>query len=66
MPLLPLLLLFSQTQTGTHVMEDVAVTAEEPRFVAPTRRDRIGRILAPVLVNGQGPFRLVLDTGASH
>jgi hypothetical protein len=52
--------------TGTHVMEDIAVTAEEPRFVAPTRRDRIGRIWAPVSVNGQGPFRLVLDTGASH
>ena len=66
MPVLPLLLLFSQAQTGTHMMEDVAVTAEEPRFVAPTRRDRIGRIWAPVLVNGQGPFRLVLDTGASH
>ncbi|HEU4517481.1 MAG TPA: retropepsin-like aspartic protease [Steroidobacteraceae bacterium] len=66
MPVLPLLLLFSQAQTGTHVMEDVAVTADEPRFVAPTRRDRIGRIWAPVLVNGQGPFRLVLDTGASH
>jgi predicted aspartyl protease len=47
-------------------MEDIAVTAAEPRFVAPTRRDRIGRIWAPVLVNGQGPYRLVLDTGASH
>jgi predicted aspartyl protease len=34
--------------------------------VAPTRRDRIGRIWAPVYINGQGPFRLVLDTGASH
>jgi predicted aspartyl protease len=64
--LLPLLLLLGQAETGTHVMEDVAVTADEPRFVAPTRRDRIGRIWAPVLVNGQGPFRLVLDTGASH
>ena len=52
--------------TGTHVMEDVSVTADEPRFVAPTRRDRIGRIWAPVTVNGKGPFRLVLDTGASH
>lgn len=31
----------------------------------PTRRDKIGRIWAPVLINGQGPFRLVLDTGAS-
>ena len=47
-------------------IEELSVTAEEPRFVAPTRRDRIGRIWAPVLVNGQGPFRLVLDTGASH
>jgi predicted aspartyl protease len=47
-------------------MDDVAVIADEPRFVAPTRRDKIGRIWAPVLVNGQGPFRLVLDTGASH
>ncbi len=38
----------------------------EPRYVAPTRRDRIGRIWAPVYINGQGPFRLVLDTGSSH
>ena len=48
------------------VLDDISVTADEPRFVAPTRRDRIGRIWAPVSVNGQGPFRLVLDTGASH
>jgi hypothetical protein len=48
------------------VLDDIAVTADEPRFVAPTLRDRIGRIWAPVRVNGQGPFRLVLDTGASH
>ena len=47
-------------------LEELAVTAPEPRFVAPTRRDRIGRIWAPVSINGQGPFRLVLDTGASH
>jgi hypothetical protein len=47
-------------------IEELSVTAEEPRFVAPTRRDRIGRIWAPVRINGQGPFRLVLDTGASH
>lgn len=47
-------------------LDDIAVTAAEPRFVAPTRRDKIGRIWAPVTVNGKGPFRLVLDTGASH
>ena len=33
--------------------------------MARTRRDRIGRIWAPVLINGRGPFRMVLDTGAS-
>jgi len=47
-------------------LTEVSVVAPEPRFVAPTRRDRIGRIWAPVEINGQGPFRLVLDTGASH
>jgi len=47
-------------------VEEVVVTAPEPRFVAPTTRDRIGRIWAPVLVNGKGPYRLVLDTGASR
>jgi hypothetical protein len=46
-------------------MTEVTIVAPEPRFVAPTRRDRIGRIWAPVLINGQGPFRLVLDTGAT-
>ncbi|MEX1993474.1 MAG: retropepsin-like aspartic protease [Steroidobacteraceae bacterium] len=47
-------------------LDAIDVLADEPRFVAPTRRDRIGRIWAPVSINGQGPFRLVLDTGASH
>jgi predicted aspartyl protease len=45
---------------------EIAVTAPEPRYVAPTLRDRLGRIWAPVYLNGEGPFRLVLDTGASH
>jgi predicted aspartyl protease len=47
-------------------IEEVHVEAPEPRYVAPTLRDSIGRIWAPVLINGQGPFRLVLDTGASR
>ncbi len=42
------------------------VEAPEPRYVSPTRHDQIGRIWAPVMINGHGPFRLVLDTGASH
>ena len=35
-------------------------------FAAPTRLDRIGRIVAPVMINGQGPFRFIIDSGASH
>jgi hypothetical protein len=47
-------------------LAEIVVHATEPRFVAPTRRDQIGRIWAPVYINGNGPFRLVLDTGANH
>jgi predicted aspartyl protease len=47
-------------------VEEVLVTAPVPRYVAPTTRDSIGRIWAPVLINGKGPYRLVLDTGASN
>jgi len=45
---------------------EIVVQAPEPKFVAPTRRDRIGRIWAPVVIDGKGPYRLVLDTGANH
>jgi len=47
-------------------LTELMVEAPEPRYVSPTRRDQIGRIWAPVMINGHGPFRLVLDTGASH
>jgi predicted aspartyl protease len=47
-------------------LSEVVVEAPEPRYVARTTRDRIGRIWAPVLIDGKGPFRLVLDTGANH
>jgi hypothetical protein len=45
---------------------EIVIQAPEPRYVAPTRRDRIGRIWAPVFINGKGPFRMVLDSGASR
>jgi predicted aspartyl protease len=47
-------------------LQEVTVTAREPRYVAPTRRDRIGRVWVPVMINSRGPFRLVLDSGATH
>ena len=52
--------------TAIEQLTEIMVEAPEPRYVSPTRRDQIGRIWAPVMINGHGPFRLVLDTGASH
>lgn len=34
-------------------------------YAIPTRLDRIGRIVVPVMVNGRGPFQFILDTGAN-
>jgi hypothetical protein len=60
---LPVSAVIAQTQDS---LTEISVTASEPRYVAPTQRDRIGRIWAPVYLNGQGPFRMVLDTGANR
>ncbi len=38
----------------------------EHLYAAPTRVDRIGRVVAPVRINGQGPFRMIVDTGANQ
>ena len=56
----------ASSTTAIEELADIMVEAPEPRYVSPTRRDQIGRIWAPVMINGHGPFRLVLDTGASH
>jgi len=54
------------TPVDDNELSEILIEARGPRFVAPTQRDRIGRIWAPVFINGRGPFRLVLDTGASQ
>jgi len=38
----------------------------EALYATPTKLDRVGRVLAPVIINGQGPFRFVVDTGANR
>ena len=55
----------ARPQVAAEVIEEVSVEAREPRYAAPTLRDRIGRVWVPVMINGKGPFRLVLDTGAT-
>ena len=40
-------------------------SAIKPEYEAATRPDQIGRIVVPVMVNGNGPFLFVLDTGAT-
>jgi len=50
------------TAAGTSAPEPVV----RPDFEATTRTDRAGRIMIPVKVNGQGPFRFMLDTGANR
>jgi predicted aspartyl protease len=41
-------------------------SAADSLFASPTTRDHIGRVVVPVRINGQGPFRFIVDTGASH
>jgi hypothetical protein len=62
---------FAEPNVGARVPgspEDLAgsLAEPEPLFAAPTRLDRIGRVMTAVMVNGQGPFRFVIDTGASR
>jgi predicted aspartyl protease len=39
---------------------------DEPVYVTASTPDRVGRVMAPIYVNGQGPFAFIVDTGASR
>jgi predicted aspartyl protease len=39
---------------------------EDLLFASPTTIDHLGRVVAAVMVDGKGPFRFVVDTGANH
>ncbi|HEY3730343.1 MAG TPA: aspartyl protease family protein [Steroidobacteraceae bacterium] len=45
---------------------DSAQAIDDSVFALPTTRDHIGRVLVPVTINGRGPFRFIVDTGANH
>lgn len=54
--------------TGTRIAPPPvpSTVPEDPTlFASPTTKDHIGRIVAPVKINGKGPFRFIVDTGAS-
>lgn len=57
---------FASRIPGTPEDLSGALADPEPLFAAPTRLDRIGRVMTHVMVNGKGPFRFVIDTGASR
>ena len=53
--------------TGSQTPFGAGYSASGPNGAAgPTRSDRHGRVIAPVMVNGQGPFRFIVDTGANR
>lgn len=39
---------------------------ESSLYAAPTKPDRVGRMLAAVEVNGSGPYRFIIDLGANR
>jgi len=54
---------------GSSEQQPAATTLSEEEsslFALPTTRDHIGRIVVPVTVNGKGPFRFIVDTGATN
>ena len=65
-----------QPAADQHVASSQAASRVEPPaedeaqpealYAEPTRPDRTGRVMAKVEINGQGPFRLIVDTGANR
>jgi predicted aspartyl protease len=37
-----------------------------PGIAGATTKDTVGRAVAPISINGQGPFRFIIDTGANR
>lgn len=63
LPLLPAIAMAAAPHPAGLAAAHAAERAR-PLFTAPARFDRVGRIIAPVMVDGRGPFRFLVDTGA--
>jgi hypothetical protein len=53
-------------QVGESPPVAAAPDSEQVVYAAPTRIDAVGRVLAEVRINGAGPFRFIVDTGANR
>jgi predicted aspartyl protease len=57
------------TAEETSLAQAPALDAAQPKpealYAAPTREDRVGRIHAAVEIDGRGPYRFIVDTGAN-
>lgn len=53
---------------GQDVSQEAAVNTPAPDIpaIVPTGNDGASRMTVPVMVNGQGPFAFVIDTGADR
>lgn len=54
---------------STAAANSTAVPAPPPQdllLACPTTRDYVGRVVATVVVDGKGPFRFIIDTGANQ
>lgn len=54
---------------GTPALAQVtseAASPSEPASQVGTARDKYSRVTAPIYINGQGPFRFLVDTGANR
>jgi predicted aspartyl protease len=58
----------AQNRSDNPAIEPAAplTDGDGPLYAVPTSRDRSGRIIAPVMINGHGPFHFMFDTGATR
>jgi len=47
-------------------LEEISLQEGAAAVAGDTRNDRFGRVVAPMMVNGQGPYRFIVDTGANR
>jgi predicted aspartyl protease len=56
----------SSGASGSDRPLSTAASEEASLFALPTTHDHIGRVVVAAMVNGKGPFRFIVDTGATH